>query len=153
MIKKILLIVIISLFLFIIIGIIYIFYPHYVKIYESYEIKTDRSVDNENAIIGHFQNSWWHFIGPETKTIEENNYNIKLPEIDINNYAYLLSGGRKLIKLRYNLFGQLSSDFNRSRGLYNGTAILSKEWYPNTLFFYKVKKNSIYPEDSNTILK
>lgn len=140
------------LFVFALIAIIiniYLFWPNKVKVYSENFFITEQNIENNNRI----DKSWWHFLGKERKIEDEKEFNISLPDLELNNFDYILTGGRKILSLEYNKFGRLTSEFGWEKNIYNGRIYLSKDWQPNTLFLYKVEKNKIYDEGSSIKLK
>lgn len=151
--KKIITLVIV---LLVIGGLTYLLWPHYINIYKEYEKNTTEQIDSKqyNPLTDKKSvNVWWRPISILTKEKEEEDWNIKFPEIDTTDFSYFLSGGRKILNIKYTIFDRISHDYSWDKNIYRLTVTLSKEWFPNTLFIYKTDKIYSHPLEGNTKLK
>ena len=68
-------------------------------------------------------------------------YDLDLPDVDLDKYSLLYSGGREVKEFTYQRISKYKLPYGHKP--YVGEAILKNELHPHTIFVYKFKKTSI----------
>ena len=141
--------------IFFIVIIAFLFWPHYIYLKEVEQISINGNLEDFISEFNNEQLSWWRRLGPEEdQKFLEDELDFEFPEILNSSEDYYISGGRKILSIKYTVFDRISHDYSWEKNIYTATGVLSKEWYPNTLFIYKGDgKIYIHPLESNTKLE
>ena len=116
-------------------ALIYYWYvPVEPKLIEIARINTD----------GELSGTWWTTVFSEEHSITRK-YNIKLPDINYSKNNLIVSGGREIKILTYTRNSKFKLPYKKKH--YVGEAILKNEFYPHTLFVYKIDKIPIKYDD------
>ena len=101
-----------------------------VKLYEEYEVYSEREV---------LGLAWLIIDSPEQASAIENKHGVVFPSVDFSKYYLLESQGRKIKSLKYKKISQFSWDYNIPMGI----AEFTGETNPHTIYVYKIDKHKI----------
>ncbi|MBQ8680809.1 MAG: hypothetical protein IJ530_13825 [Treponema sp.] len=101
-----------------------------VKIYEEYEVYSERE------LLGL---AWLIISSQEQATAVENKQGVVFPSVDFSKYYLLESQGRRINSLKYKKISRFSWDYNIPVGIAEFTGKIS----PHTIYVYKIDKHKI----------
>lgn len=101
-----------------------------VKLYEEYEVYSEREV---------LGLAWLIISSPEQAAALENKQGVVFPSVDFSKYYLLESQGRKIKSLEYKKVSQFSWDYDIPVGI----AEFTGETKPHTIYVYKIDKHII----------
>jgi hypothetical protein len=101
-----------------------------VKLYEEYEVYSEREV---------LGLAWLIISSPEQATALENKQGVVFPSVDFSKYYLLESQGRKINSLKYKKISRFSWDYNIPIGI----AEFTGETNPHTIYVYKIGRHKI----------
>lgn len=98
-----------------------------VKIYEEYEVYSERE-------------TWglaWNIISDEnTRQVLMEKFGIEIPRIDFNKNYLLMSDGRRIKEITYKISSKYKWQYNVPKGI----ATFEGKHHPHTVFIYKINK-------------
>ena len=97
------------------------------------EMLDEVEVYSERATHGKF---WKILRSEEVRTHWNNKLRIKMPSNDFNKYYLLISDGRRITSIQY----QVISKYFWNRKVPVGTAVFDEKHYPHSVFVYRIKK-------------
>lgn len=117
-----------SAFFILIISIAYYFVaPRKLELIDEVEVYSERATHGK----------FWKIIrSEEVRTHWNNKLRIIMPRNDFNKYYLLISDGRRITSIQY----QVISKYFWNRKVPVGTAVFDKKHYPHSVFVYKIKK-------------
>lgn len=98
-----------------------------IRIYKEYRVYSGKETGGI---------AWFIITSEETRRLLMQDYNIKMPEIDFNEYYLLWSSGRRIKAIRYRII----SKYKWRYGVPKGIALFEEKYYPHTAFFYAINK-------------
>ena len=113
--------------LIIVIVVGYLFFPKEIKIFEEYRIHNKEETGGIH---------WFIISSEESRTLQIEKYNLKIPEVDFNKYYLLWSSGRRIKKITYTIISKYQWRYRVPKGI----ATFEEKYYPHTEFFYKINK-------------